>query len=111
MNDPARGRRALGQFVLIGLTLSIVAALMPHSSLGNRVGVATFGVLPIALGVLRPNGFWDAPNATGWRWAFSDVGVRRLYIVALCGWSLHLRARFESMWLPNKRLKLAARVD
>src|SRR2546425_4845638 len=69
--DPARGRRALGQFVLIGLTLSIVAALMPHSSLGNRVGVATFGVLPIALGVLKPNGFWDAESY----WV--AVGVQR----------------------------------
>ncbi len=86
VNDPARGRRALGQFVLIGLTLSIVAALMPHSSLGNRVAVATFGVLPIALGVLKPNGFWDAPNVTGWRWAFSDVGVRTLYIVIGIVW-------------------------
>jgi len=48
--------------------------------------VATFGVLPIALGVLKPNGFWDAPNVTGWRWAFSDVGVRTLYIVIGIVW-------------------------
>ena len=76
----------MGSLFSSALTLSIVAALVPHSSLGNHVGVATFGVLPIALGVLRANGFWDAPNVTGWRWAFSDVGVRTLYIVIGIVW-------------------------
>ena len=86
LHDLARGRRALGQFVLIGLTLSLVAALMPNSSIGNRVGVATVGVLPIALGVLKPAGFWDAPAVTGWRWAFSDLGVRMIYILIGIVW-------------------------
>ena len=86
VNGSTRGRRGLGHFVLIGLALSVFAVLMPSSIWGNRLSVAAFGVLPIALGILRPNGFWDAPSVVLWRSGFGKLGVRTIYIVVGIAW-------------------------
>ena len=84
--DIARGRRALAQFVLVGLGLILLAALLPSSTVGDRISVAAFGGLPIALGVLRPSGFWDAASVAAWRDGLGDTGVRIVYILIGVVW-------------------------
>jgi len=76
-----RSRRALGRFVLIGLGLALVATVLPSSTLADRIKVAALGGAIVALGVLRPSGFWDNPQIDGWKWAFGERGVRIIYAV------------------------------
>jgi len=78
--EATRARRALAQFVLVGLGLILLAALLPSSTLADRISVASFGGLPIALGALRPSGFWDVASLRGWRGACGDTGVRIIYV-------------------------------
>ena len=77
-----RGRRALRRFVLVGVVLAGVAWLIPPTTLGDRIKVASLGAAVVALGAMRPSGAWDAPRGQGLRWLLGDRGAQ-LAIVAL----------------------------
>ena len=77
-----RSRRALRRFILVGILLAGVAWLLPSTTLGDRIKVASLGAAVVALGAMRPSGAWDAPRGQGLRWLLGDKGTQ-LLIVAL----------------------------
>ncbi|SRR6266516_970572 len=89
--SPAQ-RRAFGWTVVVGTVLIGVVLLASGTPIFRaRLAMAGIGVFSIALAVLRPGGFWDAPRLRVWRASLGDAVVTFVYIgvgIAVVIWAL-----------------------
>jgi hypothetical protein len=78
---PSGGPRASRISGLLGIGLILIAfALFKWPVIQGRFAVAAIGIFVIALVVLRPPGFWDAPSVRNWRRVFGDWAVVVIYV-------------------------------